>query len=144
VFSQATFNFGPKAWTFKHRDILNIPFGMCTVQALSDFDPKKGGHLVLWELKLVIEFPPGALILLPSATIIDSNILVGPDEHRTSFTQYTGGGLFRYVDNGFHTERELAEQDPEEYARVCEQKGARWAIGLELLSTIDELLESVP
>lgn len=141
VFSCATFNFGPNVWTYKHRDILNLPFGMCAVHALGNFDPKKGGHLVLWELKLVIEFPPGALILLPSATITHSNIPVQPGEQRASFTQYTGGGLFRYVDNGFRTEKELAEQDPEEYARVCERKDSRWAMGLDLLSTVDELLE---
>ncbi|KAF7345911.1 hypothetical protein MVEN_01613200 [Mycena venus] len=104
VFSQAAFNFGPNVWTFLHRDILNVAFGMCTVQALSDFNPKKGGHLILWELKLVVEFPPGALIILPSVTIMYSNLLVGPDGHWASFTQYTRGGLFRYVDNGFCTE----------------------------------------
>ncbi|KAF7305018.1 hypothetical protein MKEN_01216800 [Mycena kentingensis (nom. inval.)] len=27
VFSSAAFNFGPNAWTFKHRDVLNLPFG---------------------------------------------------------------------------------------------------------------------
>jgi hypothetical protein len=143
VFSQAAFNFGPRAWTFKHRDILNLLFGMCVVQALGDFDPKKGGHLILWELKLVIEFPPGALILIPSAAITHSNLLVGPDEHRASFTQFTGGGLFRHVDNGFHTERELAEEDPNKYTRVCKQKAGRWEMGLGLLSTVDELLDSI-
>jgi hypothetical protein len=102
---------------------------MCTVQALGDFNPKEGGHIILWELKLVIEFPPGALILIPSATITHSNLPVGAGEHRASFTQYTGGGLFRYVDNGFRTEKELAEQDPEEYARVCEQKAGQWEMG---------------
>ncbi|KAJ7814508.1 hypothetical protein B0H14DRAFT_3477020 [Mycena olivaceomarginata] len=127
VFSQATFNFGPRAWTFKHRDILNVAFGMCVVQALGDFNPKEGGHIILWELKLFIEFPPGALILIPSATITHSNLPVGPGEHRASFTQYTGG-----------------EQDPEEYARVCEQKAGRWEMGLGLLSTVDELLDSIP
>ncbi|KAJ7710235.1 hypothetical protein B0H14DRAFT_3524886 [Mycena olivaceomarginata] len=102
VFSQATFNFGPRAWTFKHRDILNVTFGMCVVQALGDFNPKEGGHIILWELKLVIEFPPGRPHPYP----------------------YTGGGLFRYVDNGFRTEKALAEQDPED--------------------TVDELLDSIP
>ncbi|KAF7327268.1 hypothetical protein MKEN_00304200 [Mycena kentingensis (nom. inval.)] len=27
VFSSAAFNFGPNAWTYKHRDVLNLPFG---------------------------------------------------------------------------------------------------------------------
>ncbi|KAJ7068933.1 hypothetical protein B0H15DRAFT_807364 [Mycena belliarum] len=86
IFSCATFNFGPDVWTFKHRDVLNLPFGMCAVQALGPFDPTKGGHLVLWELKLVIEFPPGALILIPSATMTHSNVPVQAGELRSLST----------------------------------------------------------
>ncbi|KAJ7756543.1 hypothetical protein B0H14DRAFT_2404706 [Mycena olivaceomarginata] len=143
VFSQAAFNFGPRAWTFKHCDILNLPFGMCTVQALGDFDPKKGGppHLVGAETRHRVS--PGCSNPYPIRNDHTFNLPVGPAEHRASFTQYTGGGLFRYVDNGFRTERELAEEDPDEYARVCEQKAGRWEMGLGLLSTVDELLDSI-
>ncbi|KAJ6533828.1 hypothetical protein DFH09DRAFT_1250058 [Mycena vulgaris] len=114
VFFCAAFNFGRNVWTFKHRDVLNLAFGWCAVQALGDFDPKKGGHLVLWDLKLVVEFPPGALILLPSATIAHSNVPVGENEERVSFTQFSAGGIFRYVDNGCRTEKELVEEDSED------------------------------
>ncbi|KAJ7738681.1 hypothetical protein DFH07DRAFT_966016 [Mycena maculata] len=79
--------------------------------ALGDFDPTTGGHFVLGDLKLVIEFPPGTLILIPSATLSHSNIPVRPGETRVSFTQFTSGGLFRYIDNGFRTEHELYEVD---------------------------------
>ncbi|KAF8194495.1 hypothetical protein K438DRAFT_1588236 [Mycena galopus ATCC 62051] len=130
VFSCAAFNFGPDVWTFRHRDVLNVPFGMCAVQALGDFDSTKGGHLILWDLKLVIEFPSGATILLPSATIEHSNIPVQKGDTRASFTQYTGGGLLRYVDNGFRTESQLAEEDPQEYARLASLKDTRWQFGL--------------
>ncbi|KAJ7843955.1 hypothetical protein B0H13DRAFT_2412152 [Mycena leptocephala] len=75
-FSCAAFNFGPNVWTFKHRDVLNLPFGWCAIQAAGPFDPTKGGHLVLWDLMLVIEFPPGALVLIPSATLSHSNVPV--------------------------------------------------------------------
>ncbi|KAJ7767700.1 hypothetical protein B0H16DRAFT_1661223 [Mycena metata] len=104
VFASATFNLGPHAWTFKHRDVLNLPFGWCPVTAFGDFDPTQGGHLVLWDLKLVIEFPHGSTILIPSATLAHSNIPVAKTEYRVSFTQYSAGGLFRYVDNDFMTE----------------------------------------
>ncbi|KAJ7115401.1 hypothetical protein C8R44DRAFT_629022, partial [Mycena epipterygia] len=143
VFSSATFNFGPNVWTYKHRDVLNLPFGWCAVLALGLFDPTKGGHLVLWDLELIIEFPAGATILLPSATIAHSNIPVQAGDSRASFTQYTGGGLLRYIDNGFRTEAELQEEDPEEYARRCAEKDGRWEMGLGLFSTIDEILEDV-
>ncbi|KAJ7092255.1 hypothetical protein C8R44DRAFT_596116, partial [Mycena epipterygia] len=139
VFASAAFNFGPNAWTYKHRDVLNIPFGWCAVQALGLFDPKKGGHLILWDLKLIIEFPAGATILLPSATIAHSNIPVQHGDERASFTQYTAGGLMRFVDNGFRTESQLAEADPEKYQHLCEEKSRRWEMGIGLFSTVEEL-----
>lgn len=140
IFTSAAFNFGPNAWTYKHRDSLNCPFGWCSIQALGCFDPQKGGHLILWDLHLVIEFPAGALVLIPSATLMHSNIPVQPGDCRASFTQYCSGGLFRYVDNGFRTEAQLAAEDPAEYERMCLLKRTRWKMGLALLSTLDDLL----
>lgn len=140
VFFCAAFNFGPRACTFRHRDVLNLAFGWCAVQALGEFDPIAGGHLVLWDLKLVVEFPAGALILLPSATIAHSNVPVQAGEERASFTQFSAGGIFRYVDNHFQTANELWENDPEEYERLQALQAARWERGLDLLSTMDELL----
>ncbi|KAJ7145934.1 hypothetical protein C8R44DRAFT_578679, partial [Mycena epipterygia] len=139
VFFAAAFNFGPNVWTFKHRDVLNLAFGWCAIFALGNFNAKNGGHLVLWDLKLVIEFPPGALILLPSATITHSNIPVQAGEERASFTQFSAGGIFRYVDNGCRTVAELEEGDPAEYNRLMALKAARWEKGLSLFSTMDEL-----
>ncbi|KAJ7801387.1 hypothetical protein B0H14DRAFT_2386470, partial [Mycena olivaceomarginata] len=140
IFSCAAFNFGPNVWTFRHRDVLNLTFGWCAIQALGDFDPTKGGHLVLWDLKLVIEFLPGALVLIPSATLSHSNIPVQPGDTRVSFTQFTAGGLFRYVDNRYRTEGELAEEDPAGYAHLVEEKRSRWEMGLQMFSTVDELV----
>ncbi|KAJ7889895.1 hypothetical protein B0H14DRAFT_2336659, partial [Mycena olivaceomarginata] len=142
VFSCAAFNFGPNAWTFKHRDVCNLPFGWCAIQALGHFDPTRGGHLVLWDLKLVVEFPPGALILLPSATVSHSNVPVQPGDERASFTQFTAGGIFRFVDNGFQTLAQLAAADPGELARLTARRDRRWEEGLELLSTIEELSDA--
>ncbi|KAJ6472010.1 hypothetical protein C8R45DRAFT_836291, partial [Mycena sanguinolenta] len=143
VFFCAAFNFGPNVWTFKHRDVLNLAFGWCAVQALGKFDPTKGGHLILWDLKLVIEFPAGALILLPSATIAHSNVPVQNGEERASFTQFSAGGIFRYIDNGFRTVEQLEDEDHEEYSRLMAKRESRWADGLALLSTLDELTCSV-
>ena len=143
VFFCAAFNFGPNVWTFKHRDVLNLAFGWCAVQALGKFDPTKGGHLILWDLKLVIEFPAGALILLPSATIAHSNVPVQNGEERASFTQFSAGGIFRYIDNGFRTVEQLEDEDREEYSRLMAKRESRWADGLALLSTLDELTCSI-
>ena len=100
VFAASTFNFGPKVFTKLHRDHANLPYGWCSITALGDFDPKKGGHLVLWDLKLVVEFPPGSTVLIPSAAISHFNTPIFRGESRSSFTQYSAGGLFHWVAHG--------------------------------------------
>ena len=92
IFAASMYNLGPQTVCFKHTDFANLPFGMCMVTALGDFDPKKGSHLILWECSLIIEFLSGSTILLPSATISHSNVTVDRDEHQYSFMQYMVGG----------------------------------------------------
>ncbi|KAF8209478.1 hypothetical protein K438DRAFT_1572213, partial [Mycena galopus ATCC 62051] len=139
VFACAAFNFG-NVCTYRHHDVCNLPFGWCTIQSLGNFDAKKGGHLILWDVKAIVEFPAGALILLPSATIAHSNVPVARGEEHISFTQFTAGNLFRYVDNGFRTQTQLATEDPVEHDRLMNAKESRWEKGLKLFSTIDELM----
>lgn len=122
---------------------MNCLFGMCAIQALGDFDPRLGGHLILWEIKKVVEFPPGSLVLIPSATITHSNTPIQPGETRTSFTQFCAGALFRFVDNGFRTEAALRKEDPVGYQRMLIQKQERWEMGLGLLSQLGDLVKSV-
>jgi hypothetical protein len=143
VFPLATFNFGPAVRTFIHRDVMNCPFGWCAIHALGLYDPQKGGHIILWEPKLVIEFPPASTILIPSATITHSNIAISSTEQRASFTQYCQGGLFRWVDNGFRLEEVLKLEDFEEYKRICKLKETRWEMGLGLLPTVSEVVNGI-
>src|SRR6266487_4690931 len=112
VWSAATFNFGPRTLCYPHRDFSNLAFGWCAITALGRFDSKRGGHLILWDLKLVIQFPAGSTILIPSATIQHSNVRIQPGETRMSFTQYTAGGLFCWVDSGFQTAAQFKVNDP--------------------------------
>ncbi|KAF8150125.1 hypothetical protein B0H34DRAFT_732626 [Crassisporium funariophilum] len=129
--------------TFKHHDSLNLPFGWCAILALGKFDPTLGGHLILWDTKTVIEFPPGSTILIPSSTMSHSNVAVQERESRVSFTQYTAGGIFRYVDNDFRTEKEFEAEDKNGYEAMCELKKTRWKMGVGLFSSMDELLGSI-
>jgi hypothetical protein len=141
IFACASMNFGPRVRSFIHRDFLNLAFGWCAITALGDFDPAKGGHLILWDLKLAVEFPPGSTILIPSAALTHSNTTICRDKSRLSFTQYSAGGLFRWVDNGFQTEEQLKVSDEEGYAQMLKLKGVRWKMGLEMYSKIDDILE---
>jgi hypothetical protein len=120
---------------------MNLPFGFCAIHAFGDYDHTKGGHLVLKELKLIIQFPPGALILIPSATITHGNIPVREGETRTSFTQYTAGALFRFVDNGFQPEKKFKKRDANGYRKMMEEKPKRWEMGLGLWSMVDGILQ---
>lgn len=88
---------------------------------------------------MVIEFPAGSTILIPSATLTHSNTPVRDGETRLSFTQFCAGGIFRYVDNGFRTEEEFEQQDPEGFSKMMQLKKVRWKMGLGLLSKIDDL-----
>ncbi|KAF8958201.1 hypothetical protein BDZ97DRAFT_1668818, partial [Flammula alnicola] len=142
VYPSAAFNFPPNVWTYKHRDVLNCPFGFCAIQALGRFDPKKGGHIILWELGLIVEFPSGSLVLIPSATITHSNTPVANGDTRASFTQYAAGGLFRYVDYGFRKEKDLKRQDPALYEEISRQRPNRWKFGVDLLTKIEDLRKS--
>ncbi|KAF9070523.1 hypothetical protein BDP27DRAFT_1195270, partial [Rhodocollybia butyracea] len=58
-------------------------------------------HLVLWNLKLAIRFPPKSTVLFPSALITHSNIPVQGHEERHLIIQYSSGGLFRWRYNGW-------------------------------------------
>ncbi|KAF9059925.1 hypothetical protein BDP27DRAFT_1166051, partial [Rhodocollybia butyracea] len=69
-----------------HRDQLNWAFGRCTITALGPFNARRSAELILWELRLVIDFPRAATILLPSAVITHSNTLIHSDDSRSSFT----------------------------------------------------------
>ncbi|KAJ6601958.1 hypothetical protein DFH09DRAFT_1069503 [Mycena vulgaris] len=112
----------------------------CAITALGDFDYTKGGHLILWDCRLVLKFPPGTTILIPSAALFHSNIPISDGEQRYSFTQYTAGGLFRWVEHGFQSEESYFESlSPEDAARERAEAKARWAMGAGLFSTLDEL-----
>jgi hypothetical protein len=105
------------------------------VTALGSFDPKKGGHLILWDCHLVIEFPPGSTILLPSAILAHSNVVVSPNKTRYSFTQYTAGGLFRWVDRGFKKSADFyasLADDIDELEAQKEKDRGRWEYGISL------------
>ncbi len=133
VFASTTYNLGPRTICLPHKDFANLAFGLCAVTALGRFDPTKGGHLILWELGLVIEFPPGSTILIPSAIITHSNTSILPDETRYSFTQYAAGGLFRWVDHDFQKAEDFcASRTPEQLKELEELKKKRWLFGLSL------------
>ncbi|KAJ7029056.1 hypothetical protein C8F04DRAFT_963287, partial [Mycena alexandri] len=140
VWSACTFNLGPQTCCLGHRDFRNLAFGWCAITALGDYDYTKGGHLILWDCKLVIEFPPGTTLFIPSAAVFHSNIPIAAGERRFSFTQYTAGGLFRWIEHGFRSEEEyFASLSAEERQKERAEARGRWASGASLFCTVEEL-----
>ncbi|KAJ7017033.1 hypothetical protein C8F04DRAFT_1406340 [Mycena alexandri] len=136
VFAACTFNFGPQVITVPHLDFGNLSWGWCAITALGWFDPDLGGHLILWDLKLVIRFPPGATILIPSAIVRHSNVPIRAHEKRFSFVQYTAGGLFQWIRNGFKTDEAFENTGTrEERMERTKEAKTRWGKGVAMYST---------
>ncbi|EMD33450.1 hypothetical protein CERSUDRAFT_22932, partial [Gelatoporia subvermispora B] len=100
-FPAASFNFPPHTVTYEHVDAENLADGICIVYAGGCFDYRAGGHLLLRQLGIAVEFPPTTLAIIPSASILHGNVNTQPGEERWSFTQYAAGDLFRYEGCGF-------------------------------------------
>lgn len=141
IMPSAAFNLGNRVATKKHIDGQNCPFGWCTITALGNFDASKGGHLILWDLGVVVEFPAGACICLPSALITHSNIPTGNGEERMSFTQYCSGEIFRYIENGFRTDGDMKLKDPAILSYRKEVRKSRMKDGYEMFSSINDLMK---
>jgi hypothetical protein len=124
-------------------DHQNLWFSWCAITALGSFDYKKGGHLILWDLKLVIQFPPGSTTLIPSSVLQHSNVAIQDGETRYSVTQFSAGGLFRWRDNGFKSVRDhLGGMEKEQQAAALEELSEQFAFGLSQFSTLDEVKAS--
>ncbi|KAJ7195686.1 hypothetical protein GGX14DRAFT_376769 [Mycena pura] len=140
IWSACTFNLGPQTCALGHRDFANLAFGWCAITALGNFDYTKGGHLILWDCRLIIEFPPGCTILIPSAAIFHSNIPIAEGERRYSFTQYTAGGIFRWVQHGFQTNKNYQRSLSKAGKRAAFKADAkRWEDGVNLYTYKDEV-----
>ena len=113
------------------------------ITALGNFNPKLGGHLILWDLHLVIEFPPGSTILIPSASLRHGNTAIQPGEKQYSFTQYTAGGLFRWVEQGFQSTSDwYASLTSVERAAEDRHGEEWWTAGIGLFSKLTSLQQS--
>ncbi|KAF9027690.1 hypothetical protein BDP27DRAFT_1437082 [Rhodocollybia butyracea] len=122
VYLCCTANCGPNSWTHIHQDGLNCAGACCTVTSGGPFDPTKGGQLIIWDLKLIFDFPPGSTILLPSALFRHLNIPIQKGEKRVSSPSTP---LEAFI---VGLSMEMLKERPEHWRRV-----------LEMFSTIDEL-----
>ena len=138
IFPAASANFGSVV-TFEHMDFGNKANGICPIWCGGNFDYRRGGHLILRQLKLVIQFPPGSLILIPSATLKHGNVSIGQGETRVSFTQYAAGGLFRWVRYGFRTWAKLQAEDTDRANEEEARRETQWESAMDMFSTLESI-----
>lgn len=141
IFPMMQINVGPRTFTLPHRDHQNYAPGWCAITALGEFDHTAGGQLVLWDLHQIVEFPAGSTILIPSATMLHSNVQIGFEETRMSVTQFIPAGLIRWVDAGFRSMSALQDSDPEALRALRDGEATRVAHALSLYSFLDEILD---
>jgi hypothetical protein len=135
-----SFNLGNCITTKKHIDSQNCILAWCLVTALGNFNATKGGHLVLWELGLILEFPTGVCICLPSALITHSSIPTDESETRLSFTQYCPGEIFQFIENGFKTDRMLKLENPNLFSARAKARETRIEEGYAMFSKMQDLM----
>jgi hypothetical protein len=141
LFASYTENKPSHAFTVPHHDVMNLAFGWCAIVALGPFNAQLGGHFVLHDLKLIIPFPHGSCILIPSAFLWHSNVPIGKEDGHASLTFYMSGGLFCFIDNNFQTEQNLlASLDTYDHELHMIEKKNHAKMGALLYSTLDEIL----
>jgi len=140
VFPCRTFNLGQQSVSVPHTDHNNLAQGWCSITPLGNFDSVAGGHLVLWDLGLIVQFPPGTTALIPSSLILHFNTPIQPGEVRYSIVQYASGHLFRWVKNGFCTNTDLKKQaTKEELEQWKRENDGRWKSAVDSFTTLEEL-----
>ncbi|KAJ3871372.1 hypothetical protein F5051DRAFT_340995 [Lentinula edodes] len=141
VFAATTINFGPRTIVPPHIDGGNTGHGWCSDSSLGPYNPDKGGHLVLWNLGLIIRFPPGATVLFPSALITHSTVPIQPDETRYSIVQYSAGGLFRWRNNGWCSDKVFLQKASKDQLKQRKVENAqRWSMNLEKFTHWSDLI----
>ncbi|KZP17766.1 hypothetical protein FIBSPDRAFT_671949, partial [Athelia psychrophila] len=97
IFSTTTVNFGPNTVCYNHLDFTNAAARWYTIMSAGNYDPKRGGHLILFDIKTVVKFPLGSTILIPSLVMRHSNTPIQKGETLSGITQYSAGTLFHWV-----------------------------------------------
>ncbi|KAJ7170641.1 hypothetical protein C8R43DRAFT_875006, partial [Mycena crocata] len=142
IFSAATFYLGCAARYYLDDD---LAWGWTALTALGTYDPDFGGHIILWDLNLVVRFPPGSTILIPRALVRYSFVEIAPHETRYLLVQFTPSPVFRFATNGGRSDLKFArkattkEHKVREEQREAESDGAK---GMDMFAHVDELTDN--
>lgn len=113
------------------------------MQGLGPFNSKRGGHLILHELCVIVEMRPGDILFFPSAVINHETVPISPKEKRYSLVWYSAGGLFRWRDAGGRLLKLWEKESQEEHAKHQNMGGQHWIDGWKNFSTLADLVSRV-
>jgi hypothetical protein len=129
-----------KTWA-EHTDPGNAPCISCSVTPEGPYDADRSAHFILFDLFLIVRFPPGSTIQLCSAGLRHGNTPIHPDDRRACIIQYCAGGLKRHIDYGFRTEEELFNTDRALLREIMGDAKERAREAMSLYSTLSSLDE---
>lgn len=93
----------------------------------------------------MVRFPAGSTILVPSALITHSNVPIQKGEVRYSIVQYSSAGLFRWVYNGFMSDKDFtAKATAADKKKREEDREVRWGNGLKMFSLWSDVKSRAP
>ncbi len=137
IFTSISFNLASQVVVSEHKNFKNLAYGLCAICALGNFDPKLSDHFILWELKLLIDFPAASIIIIPS-TFSHGNVGLQVGETRYSLIQYSAGGLFHWVKYGFRKWEKFKKDDPKKTRAEWSARPTGWQEVLGLFCNISE------
>ncbi|KAG6847607.1 hypothetical protein H0H93_007078 [Arthromyces matolae] len=141
VFPCRSFNLGEQSVSYPHKDDANLAQSWCSITPLGSFDATQGGQLILWDLGIVVDFPSGSTILIPSALVLHSNAPISLYKTRYAIIQYAAAGLFQWVENGFMSEAAwIARATKKQIQMRLEVQKNRWVEAAKMFTTLQELL----
>ena len=60
----------------------------CHIRSGGEYDHKRGSHLILFNLKLIVEFLSGSDVIIPSSTVTHGNTPIQLGESRMSESMF--------------------------------------------------------
>ncbi|KAJ6523891.1 hypothetical protein DFH09DRAFT_937614, partial [Mycena vulgaris] len=141
ILPAATVNLGPSVVTNEHFDWNNLLHGLCGITSAGDFDHTVGSQIHMKQIGLVIDYPSGSSMLIPSAFLAHGNTPIQKGETRYLFTQYAAGGLFRWIKYGFRSAKSVLTTPggADLVASFDGVPGSLWEWAMSLFSKLEEL-----
>lgn len=116
VWQSVAYNY-KRAATLRHRDSTNTTRVPCILLVTELADLKKGGQLVLEELRLVLELAPGDIVIFPSTLITHWNLGLGEGQIRSSLAAWCSAANEMWADQDCEARVDSSarpQQDPTE------------------------------